>query len=121
MPTKRTLTRQRDDALAQVRRLVDARDDALKDADTGEFNTRRLAGQVADLREENEQLHRQLKARPAAPDTAAWTRERSELRRALHLSERARARLDEHVRMLGQVNEQQAAELYDRAQGVTPR
>jgi hypothetical protein len=113
MPTKRTLTRQLTDAQQQVKRLVDERDKALRAAGTGGFNTSYLARQLTDARDEAAALRQQLDARrPAAPDTEAWKRERSELRRQLRLSEEARASLDAQILQLGAINEKQAAASY---------
>jgi hypothetical protein len=120
MTTKRTLRRLLAEEKDKNRRLVDARQDALDDADTGQFNSRLLAEQLSDARDEIEDLQRRLKTRPAVAVPEAWTRERSELRRQLRLSEQARASLDRQVRQLGDANERLYREQYDRAQGLAP-
>jgi hypothetical protein len=117
MPTKRSLNRQLADARAQVRRLADARTEAVSDAGTERFNTARLAKHLSESREEVDELRKQLAARPTTPAVApdSWPAERARLRQKLDLSERARASLDAQVLQLGLVNEQQAREAYDRA------
>jgi hypothetical protein len=119
MTTKRTLRRLLAEEKDKNRRLADGRTEAREDADTGQFNTAYLAQQVDKLREENNELARRLKAAAVAPPPAGWQRERSRLRRALDLSERARAALDDRVLQLGAANDRLNREAYDRAQGVT--
>jgi hypothetical protein len=117
MPTKRSLNRQLADARAQVRRLADAREEATADAVTEHFGVAYLSKQLDEAREENARLRRQMVARPTTPAVApdAWPAERARLRQLLDLAQRARASLDAQVLQLGQINEQQAREAYDRA------
>lgn len=92
MPTKRTLTRQLADAHGRIQQLVDERDEALGNAGTGQSNVTRLARQLSEVRDELDALQRKHDAdRPAAGD------ELRAARRALMLSERARASLDEQL------------------------
>lgn len=116
MPTKRSLNRQLADARAQIRRLTEQRDDARSDAGTEHFGTRYLAKQLDDVREENEELRRQLAtAAPGpGPGRIAWARIRQELR----LSERARASLDAQLLQLGQTNERLNREAYERSEAT---
>ncbi|WP_159011730.1 hypothetical protein [Streptomyces sp. NRRL F-5123] len=116
MTTKRTLSRQLADARAQIRRLADAREDAVGTAGTEHFNVVRLAKQLAEAREENDALRRRLEARLTTTAPADWAEERSVLRRALVLCERARASLDAQCRQLGAVNDRMNRELHDRAE-----
>lgn len=117
MPTKRTLTRQLADARTQIRRLADARDDAVEDVGTGSFSTRYLAKQLTAAREEIDALHHQLdERRPSGPVPAAWKAERARWRQRLDLSERARASLDTQILQLGQANERLTREAYQRAE-----
>jgi hypothetical protein len=119
MPTKRTLARQLADARQQVRDLVDERDKALGSAATGGFNTRRLAQQLNEAREENDSLRRQLdEQQPPAPAPDAWKTERSELLRRLRLVEEARASLDAQLVQLGGINDWMCREAYDRAEAA---
>lgn len=117
MPTKRTLRRHLAEARQQIRDLVDERDKALRAAGTGGFNTSYLARQLDEVREENKRLRRRAaEPGPAAPD--ACKQERSELLRRLRQREEACASLDAQVLQLGRINEQQAAEAYDRAEAA---
>ncbi|MGW5352239.1 hypothetical protein ACWERV_17220 [Streptomyces sp. NPDC004031] len=118
MTTKRTLRRHLAEANQQIRRLADAREDAVGTAGTEHFNVVRLARQLDQAREENEELRRRLKAAPAAAVPDAWKAERSELLRRLRQREEACASLDAQVRQLGRINEQQAAEAYNREEAA---
>jgi hypothetical protein len=116
MPTKRTLVRQLADANRRIRTLVDERDHAIGDAGSEHFNTRRLAKQLSEARDENDLLRRELAAgRPAAPAPDAWKAERSVLRRALHLRDRACRSLTQQIADLQAANEALCGEAADRA------
>jgi hypothetical protein len=117
MPTKRSLNRQLADARAQVRRLADARTEATSDAGPSDSTPPASPSSWTRPGRRSTELRRQLAARPTTPAVApdAWPAERARLRQLLDLSERARASLDAQVLQLGQINEQQAREAYDRA------
>lgn len=118
MLTRRTLTRQRDDARASVERLVEQRDDARGERDAAVGNQRRLARQLSDVRD-GVDAHRKEPAPAPVPAAAAWVVERQALRRALLLSERARRALDERARALQDANEHLCREAVDRAGNLT--
>lgn len=118
MPTKRTLTRQLQDARAQIRDLVEKRDEAAGAAGTEHFNVVRLVKQVNEARDEIDELRRQLNALPKTPSPDAWKTERARLRQRLELAERARISLDAQLMTLTLANDAMSREAYDRAVAV---
>lgn len=113
MPTKRTITRERDDARTTRDRVVEQRDTARTERDAAIGNQQRLARQLSDVRDELDALRKDPP--PAGPEPEHWAAERTRLRQQLDLSERARASLDTQAVQLGQLNDQLTREAQDRA------
>lgn len=120
MPTKRTLTRQLDQAREGRDRAIKQRDEARSSAAAAIGNQRRMAGQLTEVRDELDQARAELKDRPAAQTPAEWAQERARLRQQLALSERARAALDAQLLQVGRANDALSREAYDRSTGVAP-
>jgi len=96
-------TRERDDAIAE-------RDAANKTAEAERFNVQRLAAQLSGVRDEVDTLKNQ-----PAPVTEPPGTELREARRALMLSEQARASLDAQLATVQAANEAMCREAVDRA------
>jgi chromosome segregation ATPase len=108
MDTRRTLRQQRDDFQRLYADACAERDEARRTADTERFNVKRLAGQVVEARDERAALQQKLDADRPTP-----TAELRDARRALMLSERARASLDAQIASLQAANEAMCKELAD--------
>lgn len=114
METRRTLRQQRDEARAARDRAVEQRDEALSAASGGQFTIKRLAHQLAEVRDELDAAQRKLIAdTPAAPPS--WRAERRDLRRALMLADRARRSLTDQIASLQAANEAMCREQADGA------
>lgn len=110
MNTRRTLRSQRDHARDQRDRAYEQLEDALESADTGRFTTKRLAHQLTEARDQVDALTRKLN--DDRPTPAAELRD---ARRALMLSERARASLDAQLATVQAANEALCRAAVDRA------
>lgn len=133
MPTKRTLRQQLADARAQIRTLVDERDDARADLAARRWTNRLLSSDRAEtvlaltrerddairrLRATEDQLaaaRRQLAVRPAAA-SELW-----DARRARMLAERARASLAEQLATVQAANDAMCREQVNRSGNLDRR
>lgn len=114
MPTKRTLSRQLADARARVQQLVDERDEAVGDAGTEHSNVTRLARQLSETRDQLDALQRKHDGNQPAPGE-----DLRDARRALMLSERARASLDAQLVTVQAANDSLCREAVTRAGNLT--
>lgn len=114
MPTKRTLTRQLADARKRVQQLVNERDEAVGNAGTGQANVARLAKQLSETRDQLDALQRKHDGDRPAPGE-----ELRDARRALMLSERARASLDAQLVTVPAANDSLWREAVTRAGNLT--
>lgn len=133
MPTKRTLARQLEEARAQIRTLVDERDEARKDLAGRQWTERYLASSrddlVVKLTRERDAAVRSLRAteddladaRRRLADRPAPAVELRDARRALMLSERARRSLDEQLSTMQKANEAMCLELAASSATEVPR
>jgi uncharacterized coiled-coil DUF342 family protein len=108
MDTRRTLRQKLATAQAQRADAIRQRDEARSAAETGQFAVKRLAAQVTETRNERDTLQHKLDA--GLPTPAAELRD---ARRALMLSERARASLDAQLATVQAANEAMCRELAD--------
>lgn len=112
MATRRTLNRRAADDARRIDQLIEQRDAARGERDAALGNTRRFAGQLSAALDELDTLRKEPAAGPV-PD--GWAAERRDLRRALMLSERARAALDERACAAQDANDALCREAVTRA------
>lgn len=114
METRRTLREERDIARTQRRAAIEQCDAAVKDAVIERSNVKRLAGQLSETRDELDALQRKHEADRPAP-----SEELRNARRALMLSERARASLDAQLVTVQAANDSLCREAVTRAGNLT--